>query len=510
MIRRLFCYTLIAGVTAGALAAPCARAQDAQAVIKTAEYALGMIRGPQRVDAINTLEYWGTGSTYAFGQAYRPGSAWPEFKVNYHVSLSYAVPAMRVDVVRSNPDGLIQGGGGLPLAAPQRQIQVVSGRFAWNESVPGAGFVAGSTATPAPDATNDRLLQLWMTPFGVLKMAVKAGPAAKVSTEAGATVITFPLSGALEGITVKATLNPKNQVERVETSTNDPVLGDMVTETTYSDYKDLSEITTDVLFPSHIVQKQGGFPVLDVTITKADTNNPYVVFPVPDSVEKAPPSAVKVETQKVSDGVWYLTGGTHHSVAVEFKDYAVLVECPLNDDRALAVIDAVKKAIPNKPIRYVVNTHHHFDHLGGVRACVAEGATILTATENKPYYEKLWALPRTIKPDRLAKSPKKPVIEVVGDKRVLADGTQTLELYHLQGTNHADTMLIGYLPKAKVLIEADVYNPAPPNAPPGPVVKENVNLYEQINRLKLDVQQITPLHGRLVTIADLKKAIGEN
>jgi len=106
MIRRLFCCTLIAG----ALAAPSVRAQDAQAVIKTAEYALGMIRGPQRIDAINTLEYWGTGSTYAFGQAYHPGSAWPEFKVTYHASVSYAVPAMRVDVTRSNPDGTIQGG----------------------------------------------------------------------------------------------------------------------------------------------------------------------------------------------------------------------------------------------------------------------------------------------------------------------------------------------------------------------------------------------------------------
>jgi glyoxylase-like metal-dependent hydrolase (beta-lactamase superfamily II) len=506
MIRRLFCYTLIVG----ALAAPSACAQDAQAVIKTAEYALGMIRGPQRIDAINTLEYWATGSTYAFGQAYHPGSAWPEFKVTYHASLSYAVPAMRVNMTRSNPDGLIQGGGGLPLAAPQRQIQVVSDRFAWNESVPGAGFVAGSTATPTPTAVNDRLLQLWMTPFGVLKMAVKAGSSAKVSMEGGATAITFPLSGSLQGITIKATLNAKNQVERVETRTNDPVLGDMTTETTYSDYKDLSEITTDVPFPTHIVQKQGGFPVLDLTITKADTNNPYVVFPVPENVEKAPPAAVKVETQKVSDGVWYLTGGTHHSVAVEFKNYVALVECPLNDESALAVIDAVKKAIPSKPIRYIVNTHHHFDHLGGVRACVAEGATILTATENKPYYEKLWAMPHTLEPDRLAKMPKKPAIDAVADKRVLTDDTQTLELYRLQGSNHADTMLIGYLPKAKVLIEADVYNPAPPNAPPSPLVKENANLYENLKRLNLDVRQITPLHGRLVTMADLQKAIGQH
>jgi glyoxylase-like metal-dependent hydrolase (beta-lactamase superfamily II) len=506
MIRRLFCYTLIAG----ALAASSAHAQDAQAVIKTAEYALGMIRGPQRIDAINTLEYWGTGSTYAFGQAYHPGSAWPEFKATYHASVSYAVPAMRVDVTRSNPDGLIQGGGGLPLAAPQRQIQVASDKFAWNESVPGAGFVAGSTATPTPDALNDRLLQLWMTPFGVLKMAVRAGSAAKVNSEGGATVVTFPLSGPLQAITIRATLNSKNQVERVETRTSDPVLGDMITETTYSDYKDLSEITTDVPFPTHIVQKQGGFPVLDLTVTKADTNNPYVVFPVPENVEKAPPSAVKVETQKVSDGVWYLTGGTHHSVAVEFKNYVALVECPLNDARAVAVIDAIKKTIPNKPIRYVVNTHHHFDHLGGLRACVAEGATILTAAENKPYYEKVWAMPHTLQPDRLAKAQKKPVIEALTDKRVLTDGTQALELYRLAGTNHADTMLIGYLPKSKVLIEADVYNPAPPNAPRGPVVKENVNLVENIKRLNLDVQQIIPLHGRLVTIADLQKAIGQN
>ena len=281
MIRRLFCFASIAGV----LAVPCARAQDASTVIKNAEYALGMIRGPQRIDAINTLEYWGTGSISAVQPANGQGGARPEFKATYHASLSYAVPAMRVDAMRSNSNGPNQGGG-LPLAAPQRQIQVVSGKFAWDESVPGAGFAAGTTATPAPDAVSDRLLQLWVTPFGVLKMAAKAGAAAKVSTEGGATVITFPLAGSLEGITVKATLNTKNQPERVETRTNNPALVKMATETTYSDYKDLSEITTDVPFPSHIVQKQGGLPVLDLTITKADTNNPYVVFPVPDNVEK--------------------------------------------------------------------------------------------------------------------------------------------------------------------------------------------------------------------------------
>jgi len=500
-----------AALALASLDSPAARAQDAAAKIKDAEYALGMIRGPRRIDAIATLEYWGAGYTYAFGQAYRPDTPWPPFKVTYHASLSYAVPAMRVDVTRSNPDPPVQGGGGLPLAAPQRQIQVVSGQFAWNESTPGGGLTPGTTAAPAPGAANDRLLQLWTTPFGALKAAERAGANAKVAMEGGNTVITFPLSGSLTGITMKVFLNAKNQVERVETRADNPVLGDTATETAYSDYKDLGEIASDVYFPSHFVQKQGGFPVLDLTIAKTDANNPYVVFPVPESIEKAPqsPTAVKVEAQKVANGVWYLTGGTHHSVAVEFRNYVALVECPLNDERALAVIDTVKKTIPNKPIRYVINTHHHFDHLGGLRACAAEGATVITHADNKPYFEKVWAMPHSLSPDQLAKTAKKPVIETMTDKRVLTDGTRTLEIYHLQGSDHAATMLLGYLPQEKVLIEADVYNPAQAGAPAGPVVRESVNLYDNIQRLKLDVQQITPLHGRLVTLDDLRRAIAK-
>ena len=235
---------------------PPAAAQDAAAQIKAAQYALGMIRGPQRIDAINTIEYWGTGHAQQ-----------PPAMVTYHVSLSYLTPAMRVDVKRSNPD--------------VRQIQVVNGSFAWNESVPGAGFIPGTTAMPAPGTVKDRLLQLWSTPHGALKAAERAGSNAKVRNENGATVITFPLAGALSGTTMNVTLNSKNQVEKVETRASDNV-----TETTYSDYKDLGEIQSDVLFPSHIVQRQGGVSVLDLTITKTDTNNPYVVFPVPENVEK--------------------------------------------------------------------------------------------------------------------------------------------------------------------------------------------------------------------------------
>jgi hypothetical protein len=228
-------------------------AQDTATRIKIAQYALGMIRGPQRIDAINTMEYWANGSG-----------------VTYHVSLSYFTPAMRVDVTHTD--------------TKKRDISVVNGKFAWNESVPGAGFLAGTTAVPAPDAVKDRLLQLWSTPHGALKMAERAGSNANMTTENGTTVITFPLADLLAEVVMKVTLNAKNQVEKVQTRTERGAL----IETTYSDYKDLGEIKSDVLFPSHLVRKQDGAPTLDLTITKTDCNNPYVVFPVPPNVDKGP------------------------------------------------------------------------------------------------------------------------------------------------------------------------------------------------------------------------------
>jgi hypothetical protein len=209
-----------------------------------------MIRGPQRIDAINTMEYWGSNSGIA-----------------YHVSLSYLTPAMRADITRTD--------------SKQRDISVVNGKFAWNESVPGAGFIPGTVATPQPDAVKDRLLQLWSTPHGALKMAERAASKANVTTENGATVIAFPLSDPLAGISMRVALNAKNQVEKVQTRTERGA----VIETTYSDYKDLGEIKSDVLFPSRIVRKQDGAPAQDLTITKTDCNNPYVVFPVPPNID---------------------------------------------------------------------------------------------------------------------------------------------------------------------------------------------------------------------------------
>jgi hypothetical protein len=258
---------------------------DVARTLKTAAEALGLARwsgvGGQRlpeVDVINTMEIWGSGTTYGAGQSSKPGEPGPAFKTDYHVTLGYNPPAMRVELTRT-------GSGG---AAPQHTFEVVRDTYAWDESEIGGGLVPGKgTATPAMVAANYRLLQLWILPYGVIKSALAAGDKTKVSNEKGATVITFPLSGQLADVMVKATLDAQNEVARVETRTDNPALTDLNTETEYSDYADHGEILTDVKSPGHIVRKQGGHPVLDIKVKTLDANNPYLVFPVPENVKKA-------------------------------------------------------------------------------------------------------------------------------------------------------------------------------------------------------------------------------
>jgi glyoxylase-like metal-dependent hydrolase (beta-lactamase superfamily II) len=212
----------------------------------------------------------------------------------------------------------------------------------------------------------------------------------------------------------------------------------------------------------------------------------------------------------VADGVWYLTGGSHHSVLVEMNDHLVLIESPQDDARALAVIAEAKKLAANKPIKYVVNSHKHFDHAGGLGTAVADGAIIVTHETNRAFFQQSLAAPRTIQPDKLAQSGKKAVIEAIKDKHVLSDGARTIELHLIQGSGHDEGIIMAYLPKEKLLVEADAYTPGPPNtAPPAQPNPANVNLYDNIERLKLAVDQILPLHGRKVPFSELQKWIGK-
>ena len=248
---------------------------DAKTVLRAAADALGMLRWSDigagathlpAIDVVTTMEIFATGTVNNAGQ---PSPA------EYHASLAYIPPAMRVELTRKG-------------AADAHTIQTVRENYAWNESEVGGGLVPGKgTATPAMPAAKARLLQLWILPYGVVKAAIAAGDKTKISMENGGTVLTFPLSGNLSGITVTATLDSKNLITKVETRPDNPALTNLVTETEYSDYADHGEVLTDIKSPGHIVEKQGGKPFLDLQVKMVNANDPYLVFPVPPNVKSA-------------------------------------------------------------------------------------------------------------------------------------------------------------------------------------------------------------------------------
>jgi hypothetical protein len=245
--------------------------------LRSAAEALGMLRYSDigsgnthlpAIDVITTIEIWGSGTTFSSGQPYQ---------TDYHAAIDYNPAAMRLELTRTNAS-----------AAPAHTIQVVRGNYAWDESEIGGGLVPGQgTATPELAAMRIRMLQLWILPYGVIKAALAAGEKTTISAENGATVVTFPLSGELAGVTVKATLDAKNEVAKVETHSADPAFSAALLEAEYSGYADHGEILTDVKSPGRIVQKENGQVVLDIEVKKVDANNPYLVFPVPENVKQA-------------------------------------------------------------------------------------------------------------------------------------------------------------------------------------------------------------------------------
>jgi glyoxylase-like metal-dependent hydrolase (beta-lactamase superfamily II) len=461
-------------------------AQDATATIAAVSKAMG-------ADGVTSVTYSGSAGNGNFGQSKNIAGPLARTAITtYTRAIDLGQPASRAS------------GPTMPPAVPGAPAPQ-PGTFTQN-------------ITPANAAWGQQL-EIWITPWGFLKGATANSASVRSERVGGKpyTILSWAppqKSPSGQPYRLNGYVNDQNMIERVETWLEHPVLGDIPVEVTYTDYRDFGGLKV----PTRIVQKRAGLQTFDATITNATANPANIaelLQPPPAAGRAGAPGAAPqggrggqpaappaVASEKLADGVYRITGG-YVALAVEFADHAVVLEGGQSEARGLAVIAETKRLFPNKPIRYVVNTHPHFDHSGGLAPFAAEGITIITHDNNRAFLEKGLGAPRTLLGDALAKSKRKPKVESAKDKRVLKDGTRTIELHHVKGLEHSDGMLIAFLPKEKILFTGDFNVPAA-----GQAVSPAIGtLVQNVERLKLDFDRHVLVHAptpdRPLTRADL-------
>ncbi|MGA2881123.1 MAG: MBL fold metallo-hydrolase [Bryobacteraceae bacterium] len=470
-----------------------AMAQDAKTVIANAQKALG---------DLTSITYSGSAKDVAFQQCGANaadmtcrGTHDPMRPINNYVRvIDLTAPASRHTGTTNNI-----GPGGSTTVTPGIFFQQVTSKQA-DVSQPWANS-----------------LEFYITPWGFLKGASENNATVSHRKVDGKnyTVLSWsPTVKAPSGksYVINGYVNKENMVDRVETWLGENIMGDMHIVATYSGWKDFG----GVMAPSKIVQTRGGWPFFEVDVTAAKANPPDVASLVPAPAGRGGPGGggppaqapLTVTSEKLGDGLYRLTTGpgSYDSVIVEFKDYIMMLEAGQSEARALAYVAETKKLIPNKPIRYVMNTHPHSDHTGGLPVLVAEGATIITQKNNEEFLSKALNTPRTLMTDTLAKNPKKAKIETVLEKRVYSDGTRTVEMYHVYPAPHSNGLIIAYIPKEKVLFQGDF------SVNPGEPANDHVKaLVPVLERLNLDFDRYINVHASAApqTKADVWKAVGK-
>jgi glyoxylase-like metal-dependent hydrolase (beta-lactamase superfamily II) len=459
-------------------------AQDAKTIVENALRAMGAAN-------LNAIVYSGEAAYGNFGQSRTISFGLSSTSVrNYTRAIDFTKPALR------------ETGTAVSIAGPRTPQPT------------------GPAAAPRPFELNApsgegwaAQMEVWVTPWGFLKGALANNATVRSRKIEGITyqIVTWsPAQKAPSGqpYRVIGYLNPQQIVERVETWVEHPVLGDLHVETFFTDYANFGG---GLLAPARITQRRVGMETYVAILREARANPPNLaalMTPTASSPAPAPAAPAPVASEKLADGVYRITGG-YVSLAVEFRDHVVVLEGGQSEARGLAVIAETKKLFPNKRIKYIVNTHPHFDHASGLAPFCAEGAIVLTDDNSKYFVEQALLTPRTLVGDTLARSKKKPKVEGVVEKMVLQDETRTVELHHVAGLEHSDAMLIAYLPKEKILFTAD-FNPPPPGQPVSPSI---ATLVENIGRLQLDFDRHIMVHApnpdRPMTKADLLALVKE-
>jgi len=478
-MTRKGCLALLATV----MLAACSRATPEQQIVNDAAAALG---GADRIAAVKTLVLEGEGTQYNLGQDLVPGASGQTFTVTgYKRSLDVAGGRARTELTRQPNFTFFQG------PAAQTQVQGIDGDVGYNVAPNG-------TATRVPDAAaGDRRTELLHHPVTAVRAALD--PMAKLSnprTEAGQSMVDVATAA---GLTFTLGIDAASKLpSRVTTMADNTNLGDVAINTSFAGYQEVGGLQ----LPTEFTTKTDDFTTAEVRVANQAVDADTGDLAAPEAARSAPavgaPPPPTVASEQLAKGIWWLAGGSHHSVLVEFADHLMLIEAPQNDARALAVIAKARELVPGKPLTQLVNSHHHFDHTGGVRAAISEGLAVITHSGNTAFFEEMAKRPHTIVPDALASNPKPATVEGVGDEKIITDKTMTVTLYPVTGA-HSETMVMAYFPRERLLVEADVYTPG------GAVQMFAGGFLEEVKKRNLRIDRIVPLHGKVAPYAQFVK-----
>lgn len=479
MNRRVFVTLNLAFVIAAAAVGCTTKKTPEQQFVDDAMTAVG---GRAKVEAVKTIAIEGSGVNYNLGQDMKPEAHDQQFAISgYLRKIDVAQGKQRVEQTRTPKFAYFQG------QQPQTQVMGLDGDVAFNVNPQGAA------ARIAPAAEYDRHIEFMHHPITALRAAT--APATKMSnvrTVGAVRQADFAFRDRSWTMTIDAAGVPLS----ISTKSYQPNLGDVILTTTFAQYEDINGLK----LPKVMSGKVDDFTTYEITASKqfVDSDLGNISAP-PEVVKPAEVTAPNVVVTPVGKGVWFLAGQSHHSVLVEFADHLMLIEAPQSEARTLAVIAKAKETVKNKPLTQLVTTHHHFDHTAGMRAAIADGMTVITQAGNKAWVEGMARRSHSLQPDMLTKNASRLEIESVDEEKEYKDASMTVQLFHVAGNPHSDTMLMAYIPSLRVLVEVDAFSPG------AAVNPYAANLLENVTKRNLKIDRIVPLHGAIAPFGDLAK-----